>query len=432
MSATTSRLLIATGLLLSIMVAGCSQPEQEPGLFGRDTPAPSTAAASPTSTSDRRPRQANPRLPVLGERIWTTGDGSRISFRIAVHGLRRISGGTVLDWSITPLPSAGLRTGDAVPDGVDVGAIGDPTTFRVIDADARRVYHPLADPSGRHCLCTAETPMRVEVSSLHQVTFGELPRPNSAAAFAVDIPTVALFTGIWAPAPGFAVAAEHGTDLSGPAHSDSVIHWTRSFPSGTGADGQTMRIGIIGVTTSADSTSMLWSIWTIESGAGFGARGSQPITGAADSAAGRNTASGPRLRYATSASGSSGHSRTMSSWREGGRGQGTCLCTDLAGWTDGMATARRSITVTTNLPPLPAGVTSVDVLFPGLPAVRRVEVTHVRRPSLGTGGWNAWQQWPPGIDQPPARSIRRWPTPVPGESMVRRFDVTVTPLITSR
>ncbi|SDS37658.1 hypothetical protein SAMN04489812_1725 [Microlunatus soli] len=413
------------GLVSLIVIAGCSQPEREPGLFGRDTPPPSPtiAASAPTTSPRPHPQVVNPRLPVLGERVWTTGDGSRISFRIAVHGLRRISGGTVLDWSITPLPSAGLRPGDAVPETVDLAAASDPRTFRVIDTDARQVYRPLVDPEGRHCLCTADHPLRVEVTSVRQVTFPELPDPNGAAPFDVDIPSVALFTGIWAPAPGFAVAADRGTDLSGPAHADSVIHWTRSFRYGPSRSGQLMRIGIIGVTTSPGSTSMVWSIWTISSGSGLSAGRAGPVTADTDSRTGRDVASGPRLRYSTS----SRHHRTLSPWREGGR-DGPCLCSDLGGWTAGMATARRSITVITNLPALPAGVTSVDVLFPGLQAVRRVEVTRVRQPALDTGGWHAWRHWPPANDRPPARGVGDWPTPLPTEEMVRRTVVTVRPL----
>ena len=57
-------------------------------------------------------RPTNPRLPVMGERVWTTGEGLRVVVRLAVHAVRRIEGATVLDWSITPISAPRLQSGE--------------------------------------------------------------------------------------------------------------------------------------------------------------------------------------------------------------------------------------------------------------------------------------------------------------------------------
>ena len=91
-----------------IPVAGCSYDSVEPGLFGR--PASQDATAPPIHRAAPEERQVqNPELPVVGEAIWTSADGLGITARIAVHAIRRFPGGTVLDWSVTPLHGPGLR-----------------------------------------------------------------------------------------------------------------------------------------------------------------------------------------------------------------------------------------------------------------------------------------------------------------------------------
>ena len=75
---------------------------------------PSSRRLRPASPYRAAPR-SNPDLPVVGEAVWTSGEGLGLTVRIAVHAVRRIPGATVLDWSVTPLSGAGLNSGDAVP-----------------------------------------------------------------------------------------------------------------------------------------------------------------------------------------------------------------------------------------------------------------------------------------------------------------------------
>src|SRR5689334_9354035 len=96
------------------MLAGCTYSRSEPGLF---PPAPPSAPPTPTWT----PSPPNLKLPVLGEAIWTTGEGLNVTVRFAVQAVRRIPGATVLDWSVTPLSAPGRALGDVLPSGVDLG-----------------------------------------------------------------------------------------------------------------------------------------------------------------------------------------------------------------------------------------------------------------------------------------------------------------------
>ena len=105
-----------------LVLAGCTYSEREPGLLDRETPQPSVGPPSSTSTPTATPLPAtNPELPVAGESVWTSADGLDVQVRFAVHAVRRVDGGTVLDWSVTPIRAANLRPGDAVPDSVDLG-----------------------------------------------------------------------------------------------------------------------------------------------------------------------------------------------------------------------------------------------------------------------------------------------------------------------
>src|SRR5918995_6920824 len=101
--------LVLAGLLLG----GCSYAEDEPGLFGR-TPA---AAPEETEDSGQTPDSTAP-VPVLGDATWTSVDPPGIPLRIAVHGVRRVPGGTVLDWSVTALSAPGGVAGETVPGGL--------------------------------------------------------------------------------------------------------------------------------------------------------------------------------------------------------------------------------------------------------------------------------------------------------------------------
>jgi hypothetical protein len=110
-------------VLLACLVTGCSYDRAEPSLFGRARAITRETTTPPIRpvTPDERGQVPNPDLPVVGEAVWTSADGLDITMRIAVHAVRRVAGGTVLDWSVTPLHGPGLRPNDPVPKMLDLG-----------------------------------------------------------------------------------------------------------------------------------------------------------------------------------------------------------------------------------------------------------------------------------------------------------------------
>jgi len=84
-------------LLAARALAGCTYNPQEPGLFGRETAPPTAAPASVSETPTETPPSGNRELPVVGEAVWTSGDGLDITIRLAVHAVRRIEGRRLLD-----------------------------------------------------------------------------------------------------------------------------------------------------------------------------------------------------------------------------------------------------------------------------------------------------------------------------------------------
>src|SRR3712207_3808483 len=100
-------------LVLAALLGACSYADDEPGLFGR------TPAAAPSGTEDpgQTPDSTAP-VPVLGEATWTSVEPPGIPIRIAVHGVRRVRGGTVLDWSITALSGPGGVPGEPIVGGL--------------------------------------------------------------------------------------------------------------------------------------------------------------------------------------------------------------------------------------------------------------------------------------------------------------------------
>jgi hypothetical protein len=423
--------VVGLALLVSLLIAACSHPTSEPGLFGRHQPSPTASgSAGRSGRSADGGRLINPDLPVLGERIWFSGEGGAVPFRIGLHGLRRVPGGTVLDWSITPLPRVGLEPGEQLPDTVGVGPAGDPLAFRLIDTGGDRVYGPLTGRNGSDCLCTVPG-SRLEVGQtlIQQLVFPALP--SAVHAVAVDIPSVALFTGVPLPDPGQVVRAVQPVDLARPPDVDAVSRWTPAFS--YRPTGQRFRIGIISVNASSDATSVVWSVQSLSPGAGLERPGGPPITAAADAAADRSVASG--LQLAVSASGRVRAGRPLAVWRDriagdrsAGRSDGACLCTDLRGWTGGMTGAGRSVTVVSDLPALPLHAERVDVILPGLPRIPRVPVQRPGGAEAGYGGFIAdhgahWSSAAPY--QVLGWPVDLWPTPRPDTSMLQFFDVSV-------
>ena len=134
---------VATLLVLACLLAGCSYERVEPGLFGQPMTEQTTAPPLQPVTPEETPPAPNPDLPVVGEAIWISADGLDVTVRLAVHAVRRVAGGTVLDWSVTPLQGAGLRPTDPLPTTLNLGLTrpgeGYPDILLVDAAGARSI-----------------------------------------------------------------------------------------------------------------------------------------------------------------------------------------------------------------------------------------------------------------------------------------------------
>jgi hypothetical protein len=101
--------------------------------------------------------------------------------------------------------------------------------------------------------------------------------------------------------------------------------------------------------------------------------------------------------------------------RADGDGPG-CLCTDPAGWKEYLEEPGRWITVVTNFGDIPRGTTTVDVLFPGVPALRDLGVTTASDGAFRAGGIarGPKQSWTYRTTRPqPGWRLYAWPTPAP-------------------
>ena len=172
-----------------VVVAGCTYSEREPGLLDRETPQPTVGPPSSTSPPTATPVPVtNPELPVAGESVWTSADGLDVQVRFAVHAVRRVDGGTVLDWSVTPIRAANLRPGDAVPDSVDLGLSRrweSSANVFLVDAPRRTVYRPLVRaPDSDYCLCTPIwLSQRKPARRRDHVAAGGVPRAAGCPAY---------------------------------------------------------------------------------------------------------------------------------------------------------------------------------------------------------------------------------------------------------
>lgn len=401
--------VIMLGLVLGLLVSGCTWGSQpEPGLFGRNQPSAARSTPPPAPTD-----RVNPELPVLGERTLTPDRVDDPPFRVALHALRRTPGGTLVDWSITPLQVVGLRLGDPV-DAHSTAAelVAAAGNFRIIDSDHGTVYRPLISTrTGSYIGSTPAGGLRVGVTSLLQVAFGVLP--PTLHAVSVDLPDVELFTDVPVPEPGRYFGPTRAVDLARSPDVDEVIRWSPAFgyrPAG----GQRFRIGIISVQSASDATSVVWSIWSLTDGEGLRGAAGAPITDRHDARAHHSTAGGLQLIPAGSA-------RPIKVWHESTDGNAVCLCSDLRSAPSDLSRARRSITVVSNLPPLPLRTQFVDIVLPGVGRMQHVPVSESLDSSSQVAG--AIQDVSGEVEAPRGRweaaTGNTWPPPRPSRDVLR-------------
>ena len=256
-------------------------PRRSPGCCARR---PSTRGGSPaTPVAPPTPPATNPALPVLAEAVWTSADGLGVQVRIGVHAVRRISGATVLDWSVTPLTAPNLQPGDPVPPTLDLG-LSRPTDelplISLLDARGDRLFRPLtsaADPL--RCVCTPLTPardrFRIGHTTVLQVAFPALPG-SSTTVDVVMATAVAVRAG--ADHPRRSGPGGRSTRRAGPAAGHRVgrggYHGDVPLRAGTS---RSSALRLHRVLAGATFTTLEWTIWSVTGGEGLDAASSPPF-----------------------------------------------------------------------------------------------------------------------------------------------------------
>lgn len=423
-------------VLLLCALNSCTYAKEEPGLFGRTREPATLAPPGPSQESPSMVTSANPDLPVAGEAIWTSGEGLGVRLRIAVHAVRRIAGGTVLDWSVTPLSGLNLGPGDAVPASLDLGLdrVGG-VNVTLIDAPARRVYRPLT-VTGRagqwRCICSpvqlAERQLRVGQTSLLQIVYPQLP--TDVIRIDVDVATVPIFWHVPVTGIGLVPEPTNPIDLTRPPDGLSLNASTPRFRYSPG--GQEFVISVDEVIASSTFTSARWTIQSLTAGEGLAAAASPPFAEVPDSSRPYNaiSASGPQVSPANDTA-NLVRSRRVSTKAQG-LGALECLCSDLRTWAGALRSPGQQVSVVTNFSPLPYYTERVDVAFPGLTTLHDVHLTSASDGSLRSAGpvprtSGTWAYHAAG---PPAGwSIDQWPTPLPDRSQLPRYRATVDELV---
>jgi hypothetical protein len=415
-----------------LVVVGCTYSEREPGLLDRDTPQPTVGPAGSESPPTATPLPvANPELPVAGEAVWTSADGLDVQVRFAVHAVRRVHGGTVLDWSVTPIRAPNLRPGDPVPDSVDLGLSRrweSSANVFLVDAGRRMVYRPLLRaPDSDYCLCTpiwlSQRSLRIGVTTLLQVAFPELP--DALRTVDVDIPTVPQFWRVSVTPVGQVPVANRPTDLTRPAEVHPRV--ARSDMFRYGASEQVFRVHVHRVIASGTYTSLEWAIVSVTGGDGVEAASAPPFASAdAATVTAHNpvAASGPVLHV--DGEGTILHARVMTNRLTSGNAD-ECLCTDLRSWAAVLRQPDKVATVVTNYPALPKGTQQVEVVFDGLDPMT-VTVTPASDATINTAApvptkptfWRLQRS-----DPQTGWQTGEWPTPVPNGAQLEGYTATV-------
>jgi hypothetical protein len=431
----TLRWLLATLLGIACLVSGCSYDAAEPGLFSRSVSEETTAPPLRPITPNRTLPSPNPDLPVVGESIWTSVDGLNITMRFAVHAIRRIEGATVLDWSVTPLHGAGLRPRDPLPTTVDLGLNRPGERYPnivLVDATRAQIYRPLTSKIWEsQCLCTPLTvvqrTLRLGYTRLLQVAFPALP--DGLTNVDVQLATVPPFWHVPVTPVGMLPLATYPTDLARPAEPTPVIGSTRPFSYGPA--GQRYLIMVNAVYTSSSFTTIAWTILSMEPGRGLQAASRPPLADAAPPHRAYNpiSAGGPQIKVGA---GRSVWRARLVTTKLAGHGALECLCSDLRFGTTALRRTGQQMRVITNLPPLPAGTSRVDVVLPGLATFTNLTITPVPDSTFRSAGpavrrtsfWTYQAE-----QQHPGWRSREWPTPSPRTDQLRAFRATVDNIV---
>lgn len=425
--------MLAHVLVASLVVglAACSWGGQEPGLFTTPTPSPTPVASATAPVASSAPGAARPRLPVLADALWSTADGNGVVVRFAVHALRRGSGVTVLDWSVTPLSGPGRRAGELVPSGTDLGltrALGAEQAIALLDVADDRVYRPLADVARQRfsrCLCTplfVVTPqLRFGQTTVLQLAFP--PLADGTTRVDVVLPNVAVVPGVPVSPPGVSPVSEEPPDLTRPPAAGNPATGAKTYVS-PGPVRREQTLVVNAVVAGRGVTSVVWTLHSVDDQPGLGGGPGPPLSTpppAGVRVLTDNAASGPQLLVPGR------RAPVRVRWTTAtfaGRPAYECLCSGLGLWSRGLRYAGGSAHLATHVGPLPPGTRRVDVQLPGLPAFTDVPVTW--RSDVTTRGQTTEPspeaRWTYDESNPPSGwSPDQWPTPLPDEAQLGTY-----------
>ena len=420
--------LVAVLAAASLLSGGCTYAKQEPGLFR------SRASSSPTVETPRPPAPTNPELPVAAEAEWTTAEGLEISTRFAIHAVRRLDVGTIVDWSVTPLSSPRFGPGEKLPSWVDLGlsrsSEGDVNMF-LIDPTSGKVYRTLSHQSRRlfnRCLCTplwlAQQGLRIGETRMLQATFP--PLPAALSFIDVDMINFAPFVHVPVTPIGHVPTAQHPTDLArppGPARPalGARVFRYRQQPR------RVQSITIDRVVAAPGRTSIEWTITSITDQSTFILEPAlSPIGGSLPDEVDvldRDVVSGPAIK----AAGVAGSKLQRVTWLTAAvaeRKAYECLCSELGVWAGSLRRQGGRASVASNYPALPAGARTVDVILPGVATISGVPVVDAAdsAPRLGPPEPYAGETWTYYSDDPPRGwTTTDWPTPLPDPDQLKNY-----------
>ena len=437
--AARARLLVLVSVL-AVLLPACSYDPSEPGLF--PSPETRTTDAAPPRTRFP-PQQTNPELPVVGEAIWVSGGQLSVTFRLAVHAVRRVERATVLDWSVTPVEASGFEFGDDLP-GIDLGlsrASRSDVNVILLDPGTGQAYQPLTHRSRQlfnHCLCTPpwviQQDLRIGQTRLLQIAYPELP--PGVEFIDVGLATVPPFAHVPVTPRGSVPTVRSATDLARPAGKTSTSSrkiTVRYSDPGRGA--QTLQINRI--LAAPGRTSVEWTITSVADQditqlQNWGPPISSVPPGELYIVTG-NPASGPVLV----AGRGGGQQRLHASWvatEINGQQAYECLCTDVGLWANGLRRAGGTVRVTTNYPALPRDVTAIDIELPGFGTFRDVVVEPAPDSASRSGpvrrGPDPAPVWSYLVEDPPRGwSTADWPAPEPDPAQLADYRVLVETVV---
>ncbi len=421
---------VTLGLLLALL--GCTYDAREPGLFQLPSPSPTEKPSRPP------PQTAVASLPIAGEAEWTTAEGLDLSVRFAVHAVRRIEGATVLDWSVTPLPTSRYAFGEDVPAKVDLaigGGGGSDLTIALLDLARERVYRPLQHRSRREfnrCLCTplwvAQQDLRIGETRLLQAAFP--PLPADVAFVDVSLGQVAPISHVPVTPIGFVPSVRARSDLARPARA-ALPAGVETTVEDSGQPGRRLVVRAERVVVAADQTAVEWQITALAKRANLDVfppglplsadvpDSLNPVPGAA--------ISGPLIRAGGTSLGVIWMTASVFD-----HPAVQCLCSTVGAWALALRQPGGSARIVGVYPPVPAGTDRVTLSLPGVTELPAVHVVAATDAALNLGlpveaGHETWTYFP---DDPPRGWLSTvWPTPVPDSGQLGRYQARVSQVV---